>query len=127
MAKIRPLSARKLCQECKPSQFKFKTTDDLEDLTDVIGQDRAVEAIQFGIGIQREGYNLFALGPSGTGKRTTICQFLDLKSAAEPTPSIGSPSITIPFFKICLSTLSAIFTLLSPNVLDIRNTILNQH
>ena len=86
MAKIRPLSARKLCQACKPSQFKFKTTNDLEDLTDVIGQDRAVEAIQFGIGIQREGYNLFALGPSGTGKRTTIGQFLDLKSAAEPIP-----------------------------------------
>jgi lon-related putative ATP-dependent protease len=86
MAKIRPLSARKLCRECKPSQFKFKTTDDLEDLTAVLGQDRAVEAIQFGIGIQREGYNLFALGPSGTGKRTTICQFLDLKSAAEPIP-----------------------------------------
>ena len=86
MAKIRPLSARKLCQACKPSQFKFKTTNDLEDLIDVIGQDRAVEAIQFGIGIQREGYNLFALGPSGTGKRTTIGQFLDLKSAAEPIP-----------------------------------------
>jgi lon-related putative ATP-dependent protease len=86
MAQIKPLSARKLSQECKPSQFKFKTTDDLEDLNDVIGQDRAVEAIQFGIGIQREGYNLFALGPSGTGKRTTICQFLDLKAASEPTP-----------------------------------------
>jgi lon-related putative ATP-dependent protease len=86
MAKIRPLSVRKLCQECKPSQFKFKTTDDLEDLADVIGQDRAVKAIQFGIGIQREGYNLFALGPSGTGKRTTICQFLDLKAVTEPTP-----------------------------------------
>jgi lon-related putative ATP-dependent protease len=87
MAKARPLSARQLCQECKPSQFKFKTTDDLEDLTDVIGQERAVEAIQFGIGIQREGYNLFALGPSGTGKRTTIGQFLDQKAATEPTPS----------------------------------------
>jgi lon-related putative ATP-dependent protease len=86
MAKIRPLSARKLCRECKPSQFKFRTTDDLEDLADVIGQERAVEAIQFGIGIRREGYNLFALGPSGTGKRTTIGQFLDLKAAAEPIP-----------------------------------------
>jgi lon-related putative ATP-dependent protease len=86
MAKIRPLSSRKLSQKCKPSQFEFKTTDDLEDLDDVIGQERAVEAIQFGIGIQREGYNLFALGPSGTGKRTTIGQFLDLKAAAEPIP-----------------------------------------
>ncbi len=87
MAKVKPLSARKLSQECKPSQFKFKTTDDLEDLADVIGQDRAVGAILFGIGIRREGYNLFALGPSGTGKRTTIGQFLDLKAASEPVPS----------------------------------------
>jgi lon-related putative ATP-dependent protease len=86
MAKIRPLPARKLCQECKPSQLDFKTTDDLQALADVIGQDRAVEAIQFGIGIQREGYNLFALGPSGTGKRTTIGQFLELKAANEPVP-----------------------------------------
>ncbi|MBN1978545.1 MAG: AAA family ATPase [Anaerolineae bacterium] len=86
MAKIRPLPARRLCRECKPSQFEFRTTDDLEDLADVIGQERAVEAIQFGIGIRREGYNLFALGPSGTGKRTTIGQFLDLKAAAEPIP-----------------------------------------
>jgi lon-related putative ATP-dependent protease len=86
MAKVRSLSARKLSRECRPSQFKFRTTDDLEDLTDVIGQDRAVEAIRFGIGIQREGYNLFALGPSGTGKRTTIGQFLDQKAASEPTP-----------------------------------------
>jgi lon-related putative ATP-dependent protease len=86
MVKVKPLSARKLSQECKPSQFEFKTTDDLEDLADVIGQDRAVEAILFGIGIRREGYNLFALGPSGTGKRTTIGQFLDLKAAGEPVP-----------------------------------------
>ena len=86
MAKIRPLPARNLCRECKPSQFEFRTTNDLEDLADVIGQERAVEAIQFGIGIRREGYNLFALGPSGTGKRTTIGQFLDLKAAAEPIP-----------------------------------------
>ncbi|MDY7078554.1 MAG: ATP-binding protein, partial [Chloroflexota bacterium] len=40
-----------------------------------------------GIGIRREGYNLFALGPSGTGKRTTITQFLHQKAAAEPVPS----------------------------------------
>jgi lon-related putative ATP-dependent protease len=87
MARIRPLPARRLCQACKPSQFKFRTTADLEDLTDVVGQERAVEAIRFGIGIQREGYNLFALGLSGTGKRTTIRQFLEQKAAGEPIPS----------------------------------------
>jgi lon-related putative ATP-dependent protease len=84
---IRPLSAQQLCQRCDPSQFDFETTADLEDLSEIIGQERAVDAIHFGIGIQREGYNLFALGPSGTGKRTTIGQFLDRKAAAEPVPS----------------------------------------
>jgi lon-related putative ATP-dependent protease len=86
MARIRPLPVRRLCQACKPSQFKFRTTADLGDLTDVVGQERAVEAIRFGIGIQREGYNLFALGLSGTGKRTTIGQFLEQKAASEPIP-----------------------------------------
>ena len=87
MARIRPLPARKLCQACKPSQFKFRTTADLEDLAGVVGQERAVEAIRFGIGIQGEGYNLFALGLSGTGKRTTIGQFLEQRAASEPIPS----------------------------------------
>mgnify|MGYP001821847422 CR=1 FL=1 len=84
---IRALSAQQLCQRCDPSQFDFETSADLEDLNEIIGQERAVDAIHFGIGIQREGYNLFALGPSGTGKRTTIGQFLDGKAAAEPVPS----------------------------------------
>jgi lon-related putative ATP-dependent protease len=83
---IQPLSVQRLHQRCDPAQFEFETTAELEDLNEVLGQDRAVEAIRFGIGIQREGYNLFALGPSGTGKRTTIRQFLDQKAAAEPIP-----------------------------------------
>jgi lon-related putative ATP-dependent protease len=53
----------------------------------MIGQERAVGAVRFGIGIQRDGYNLYALGPSGTGKRTTISQFLERKAADEPVPS----------------------------------------
>jgi lon-related putative ATP-dependent protease len=58
----------------------------LEDLSEVIGQERAVGAVRFGIGIQRDGYNLFALGPSGTGKRTTISQFLERRASGEPIP-----------------------------------------
>ena len=84
---IEPLPPQQLRQTCDPSQFDFETTAELKDLSEIIGQERAVEAIQFGIGIQREGYNLFALGPSGTGKRTTIRQFLDQKAAIEPIPS----------------------------------------
>ena len=86
MAPIQPLTAEQLCRKCDESQFSFGTTAELEDLTEIIGQERAVNAVRFGIGIRREGYNLFALGPSGTGKRTTIGQFLDQKAATEPVP-----------------------------------------
>jgi lon-related putative ATP-dependent protease len=84
-----PLSVQHLRQACDPSQFDFETTADLEDLSlnEIVGQERAVDAILFGISIRREGYNLFALGPSGTGKRTTITQFLDQQASAEPIPS----------------------------------------
>jgi len=61
MALIKPLETAALYQRCDPTQFTFATTTDLQDLTDVIGQERAVEAVRFGIGIRREGFNLFAL------------------------------------------------------------------
>ncbi|MGD2104709.1 MAG: ATP-binding protein [Anaerolineae bacterium] len=83
----RPLRPHQLRHTCDPQQFDFETTEDLEDLSQMIGQERAVGAVRFGIGIQRDGYNLYALGPSGTGKRTTISQFLERKAADEPVPS----------------------------------------
>jgi len=87
MAPVESLRPEQLCRTCDGSQFDFESTAELEDLSDIIGQERAVNAVQFGIGIRREGYNLFALGPSGTGKRTTISQFLEQKAPAEPVPS----------------------------------------
>ncbi len=87
MAILESLAGHQLRKICDPSQFSFETTDELEDLDQILGQGRAVEAILFGIGIQREGYNLFALGPSGTGKRTVTRQFLKERAASEPTPS----------------------------------------
>jgi len=81
-----PLEADQLRRACDSAQFGFDTTEELEDLSEVIGQERAVSAVRFGIGIQRDGYNLFALGPSGTGKRTTISQFLERRASEEPIP-----------------------------------------
>ncbi|MGD8587068.1 MAG: AAA family ATPase, partial [Chloroflexota bacterium] len=64
MKTVLPLEAKALCQPCDPDQFTFDTTADLDDLEEVIGQERAVDALHFGIGIQQKGYNLFALGPN---------------------------------------------------------------
>ena len=87
MTTAQRLSPEQLCYRCDPAHFPFATTDDLEDLDEILGQTRAVEAIRFGIGMKRQGYNLYALGPSGTGKRTTIRQFLDQQASSEPVPS----------------------------------------
>ena len=81
-----PLPTEALFNACDPSRFSFKTTAELPPLEELIGQDRAVEAVRFGIGIRRDGYNLFALGPAGTGKHTLIAEFLQRQARGEPIP-----------------------------------------
>ncbi len=83
---IKPLSAEDIYNRCDIEQFDFKTTAELEDLGEVIGQARALEAIHFGIGIRKRGYNLFALGPSGSGKHAVVDRLLKQKAAAAPAP-----------------------------------------
>lgn len=80
------LASAVLYHHCDISTFKFASTAELEDLTGFVGQDRALKAIEFGAGIQREGFNLFLLGPAGTGKFSAVRAFLQKKAAAEPTP-----------------------------------------
>ncbi len=81
-----PLEAMQLYRRCDPAQFSFATTADLENVGGIIGQVRAVAAIRFGIGIQHDGFNLFALGPNGVGKHTAVNQFLSQRAPTEPTP-----------------------------------------
>ena len=87
MALVQPLEATALYQRCDPAQFTFDTTADLQDLVEVIGQERAVEAVRFGIGIRRDGFNLFALGPEGTGKYAVVRHYLERQAATQPPPS----------------------------------------
>ncbi|HSD59530.1 MAG TPA: AAA family ATPase [Burkholderiales bacterium] len=86
MTKIRPLEPEKLLRRCDPSSFGFATTDELEDLQEVLGQERAVEAVRFGIGIRRDGYNLYVLGPTGTGKKAFVRRLLESRAPGEPRP-----------------------------------------
>jgi lon-related putative ATP-dependent protease len=87
MGLVKPLEATALYQRCDPAQFTFETTADLQDLAEVIGQERAVEAVRFGIGIRRDGFNLFALGPEGVGKYNVVRHYLERQAATQPPPS----------------------------------------
>jgi len=85
MARLKPLTSEKLYKRCDPAMFAFRTTAGVKDLDGVLGQDRAVAAVEFGLGIRRKGYNLFAMGPSGSGKHSLVRRFLD-DAAAKADP-----------------------------------------
>jgi lon-related putative ATP-dependent protease len=87
MANAKRLEPQQLCRCVDPAQFSFETTAELADLAEVIGQPRATEAIRFGITIRRDGYNLFVLGPPGTGRHAIVERFLTEQAAREATPS----------------------------------------
>lgn len=87
MAEVKRLDPQALCWRFDPAQLPFQTTAELPDLTDVVGQARATEAIRFGIGIRRDGYNLFVHGPSGTGRHDIVRRFLEERAAKELRPS----------------------------------------
>ena len=81
-----PLTLAQLPRCCAEAEFDFATTDDLEPLTEIIGQHRAIEAIRFGLGMAHQGYNLFVLGPPGVGKFTAINQYLTEAARQGPVP-----------------------------------------
>jgi lon-related putative ATP-dependent protease len=83
----RQLPAEALRATCDPATLPFSSTGDLVPLEGMIGQDRAVSATAFGVGIRDQGYNLFALGPARTGKTSVMKRVLAGAADREPTPS----------------------------------------
>jgi lon-related putative ATP-dependent protease len=82
----KPLSPAELYRNCDRELFDFETTKDLERLAETFGQDRAVEAIHFSTGMATQGYNLYVLGPPGSGKHSMVRSVLGQKAAARPVP-----------------------------------------
>jgi lon-related putative ATP-dependent protease len=64
----------------------FTSCDELQDLPDVVGQARATEALRFGLGIRRKGFNLFVLGSQGTGRHSMVRRFVQQRAEKEPVP-----------------------------------------
>jgi predicted ATP-dependent protease len=75
-----------LCRRFDPAEIPFATTAGGPAKVEMVGQPRAVAAMQFGIGMAREGYNIFALGAPGTGKRTLALRSLEERAATRAVP-----------------------------------------
>lgn len=86
MATIKSLAPEELYQHTDPGLFSFETTEEVADFSEIIGQPRAIEAIKFGMGMDKDGYNLFALGPSGSGKRSLVIRSFEQQAKLEPIP-----------------------------------------
>ena len=84
--KRKPLSADKLRKSVNPNLFKFKSTKDVRPLSGVIGQERAVKAIEFGLGMKGHGYNIFVTGLAGTGKATIVERLLRQLAVTDKGP-----------------------------------------
>ncbi len=81
------LPASELRHVAELHDLTFASTAELTQLQGIIGQERATRAVQFGLGIQAPGYNIFALGPAGAGRTTTIRRYLTQMASTRPVPN----------------------------------------
>jgi len=81
-----PLPPTLLYRHCDPAELPFQSVGELTDPLGPIGQDRAVEAVEFAVAMRRKGYNIYALGAIGTGKHTVIQNLLQRHAESAPTP-----------------------------------------
>lgn len=80
------VDAQRLTGWCDPATLPFESTDEIHPLEAVFGQERAVRAIEFALGMPGRGYNLYASGPDGLGKTTVVESFLRRRAAQLPAP-----------------------------------------
>jgi len=86
MPDLSRLDPSQLARRCDPDSLAFADTSELADLDESFGQQRATDAIEFGVGIRRDGYNLYVLGPPGAGKQTLLRQVIGREAATAPRP-----------------------------------------
>ena len=83
---ITKLKSSELYRVCDPKKFDFTSTAELEERMSALGQDRAISAVELGINVKSKGYNLFCLGPEGTGKTSLVKRILEKEAKNRPTP-----------------------------------------
>ena len=83
---IPKLSPSKLKSKFDHKKLNCRSTEELIPLEGIIGQDRAVKALQFGLNIEDGGFNIFVAGYSGTGRMTGVKNFVEELAKSKPVP-----------------------------------------
>ncbi len=81
------LSVGDVRKETDTNKISCESTRDLTPLKGIVGQDRAVKALKFGLNIEEDGFNIYVAGPPGTGRETAVKEFLDELASKRSTPS----------------------------------------
>jgi lon-related putative ATP-dependent protease len=81
-----PLPPEALHLEIPASAIKAESSNELPPLRGIIGQDRAMRALELGLRIQAPGYNLFVCGVEGTGRSTVVRTLLARFARERPAP-----------------------------------------
>jgi lon-related putative ATP-dependent protease len=85
-ALARALPPSLMYRRCDPADLPFDLCSELEAAPGLIGQERAVEALNFAVRIRGKGYNVYALGAGGTGRHTMVEDLLRHEAERKPTP-----------------------------------------
>ncbi len=83
---VNALPVEKLRRACDPSFMQCESTHDLVPLGEIIGQERAVRALKFGLGIKNHGFNMYVAGYPGTGRKTAVKNFVEAQAKVQPVP-----------------------------------------
>lgn len=84
---IEELSADQARKKCEPQSLGLATTRDLAPLEGIIGQQRAVQALRFGLDMPNRGFNIYVAGLPGTGRTTAVQAFLEERARQQSPPS----------------------------------------
>ena len=87
MSGYRELGPEELVWRQDESGLAFSSTEAVDGHKGTIGQERALRALDFGLGIKSFGYNMYVMGMPGTGKMTTVMGVLAKKALEGPQPS----------------------------------------
>ncbi len=83
---LNELPVEKLRRECDVALMRCETTEEMAPLTEIIGQERAVKALKFGLDIKERGFNIYVAGFPGTGRATAVKSFLEEVARTKPVP-----------------------------------------